>query len=122
MAAIKHVSSEGVNWVLTSATIEDQRSTLRAKAAKSAMTKANDYAEALGFTKIVAIELREATHYVQSSNRKGGGSQVVAADPLGTAAKNMAELDWEDVGEEVFQYTPEEVKMSQTVNGRFAAE
>lgn len=46
----------------------------------------------------------------------------MAADPLGTAAKNMAELDWEDVGEEVFQYTPEEVKMSQTVNGRFAAE
>ncbi|KAK5167714.1 uncharacterized protein LTR77_007413 [Saxophila tyrrhenica] len=121
LTAIAHVSSQGVSWVLTTTTMEAQHSKLRTMAAKNAMVKANDYAEALGFKKVTAVEMREATHYVRSSNRKGGGG-LIPADPMDTSARNMMELDWEDVGVEAFQYTPEEVKMSQSVNGKFAAE
>ena len=120
LVAIEHVGTKAVEWVLTAETKEAQRSKLRTLAAKNALSKAQDYAKALGYDKVVAFEIKEAQQYTRSSSRKSGWAQ---SDGVETQSKNMADTeDWEDVGEQAFQYTPEEVKMSQSVNAKFRAE
>ena len=119
LVAIEHVNSRGVEWILTPDTKEAQRSNLRVSAAQNALSKAQDYAKALGCGKVTAVEMKEAQAYTRSSSRKGG---MVPTDGVETQSKNMADADdWEDVSEEAFQYTPEEVKMTQSVNAKFRA-
>jgi uncharacterized protein len=120
LLAIEDVSSKGVDWQLTNATKRAQFSQLRIDAAKSALAKAQDYASALGFEKVIAVKIEEQQQYQRSTNRKAG---YIPYDGVDTEAKNMAEAsDWEVVGDEAFQYTPEEVKITQSVRGVFNAE
>ncbi|KAK3708320.1 hypothetical protein LTR37_011585 [Vermiconidia calcicola] len=123
LVAIEHVSTHGVEWVLTAATMEAQRSKLRVLSAQNALRKAQDYASTLGYDKVVPFKLTEKHQYTHTTSRKGGGVTRIPKSDMETQTKNMAEAeDWEDVGEEVFQYTPEEVKMTQSCNAEFRAE
>lgn len=120
LVAIDYVRSNGVQWVLTHDTMEAQRSKLRTMAAKEALNRAQDYAKAVGYAKVTPIEMREAQAFTRSSNSKSG---LIPSDGVDTQSKNMADAEeWEDLGEEAFQYTPEEVKMTQSVNAKFRAE
>jgi hypothetical protein len=120
LVAINNVSSNGVTWELTHDTIEAQKSKLRRMAAKNALVKAQDYAEALGYKKVFAVQATEAQMYTHSSNRKAG---MMPTDGIDKSAKNMAEAeDWEHVGDEAFQYTPEGIKITQKASVKFAAE
>lgn len=114
LTSIHHVQSRGVQWVLTSETQNAQRSALRAQAAKNARTKAEEYAEALGYKEVWAFEARESAAYTRSGNRKGG-PRVEKREDMDTVTKNMAEEGWEDASEEAFQYSPEDVNMTQNV-------
>ena len=121
LVEIEHASSQGVEWILTPDTKEAQRSKLRTLAAKNALNKAEEYAKALGYDKVVAMEMKEAQAYTRSSSMKGRGREPT--DGVETQSKNMAEgEEWEDLSEEAFEYTPEDVKMSQSVNAKFRAE
>ena len=120
LVAIDYVRSTGVEWVLTNDTMESQKSKLRTMAAKEAFTRAQDYAKAVGYEKVTPIRIRENQAYTRSSNAKAGR---IPSDGVETQSKNMADdQEWEDLGEEAFQYTPEEVKMTQSVNADFRAE
>lgn len=120
LVAIDHVSTKAVEWILTSQTMTAQRSKLRCLAAQNALIKAEDYAKSLGYKYVTALEMKEAQQYTRSSYRKGGWAP---SDGVQTQSKNRVDAEgWEDVGDEAFQYTPEEVKMSQSVNAKFRAE
>jgi hypothetical protein len=120
LVAIEYVRSEGVQWVLTHDTMEAQRSKLRTLAAKDALDRAQDYAKAVGYERVLPLEMREAQAYTRSSNSKTG---LVPTDGVETQSKNMAAFEeWEDLGEEAFQYTPEEVKMTLSLHAKFRAE
>jgi len=119
LCAIDHVSSQGVKWILTQPTQDAQRSHLRLKAAQDARKKADEYAAAMEYSKVWAVEVRESAAIARSSNRKTGAF-VQREDVTGTS-KNMAGEDWEDVSEESFQYSPEDITMMQTVNVKFLA-
>lgn len=146
LVAIDDVHSEGVKWVLTAETQNAQRSKLRAQAAQNAKQKAEEYAAALGYKDVWAFEAMEAAAYTvslpeilcyivcflrhwltctvsvgqRSTNRKGGLG-VEKRDDVATMAKNMAEEGWEDASEEAFQYSPEDVNMTQNVQVKFLA-
>ena len=120
LVAIDYVQNEGVEWILTPATSDAQRSQLRTMAAQDARQKASEYACALGYKSVHALTLKEGHSYARSSSRKGG---MMPMSDTETQAKNMADAEgWEDVSEEAFLYTPEEVKMTQTVDATFRAE
>lgn len=120
LVAIDYVRSNGVQWILTHETMKAQKSTLRNMAAKEALIRAQDYAKAVGFEKVTPVEMEESQAYTRSSNRKMG---YIPTDGVETQSKNMADAeDWEVLEEEAFQYTPEEVKMTQSVNAKFCAE
>lgn len=115
LMAIKHVRSEGVDWVLTEQTQDAQRSKLRAQAAVNARQKAGEYAAALGYHDIWAFEAHEQSAITRTANRKGG----IERGDVETTSSNMAEEGWEDASEEAFQYSPEDVSMTQTVQVKF---
>lgn len=118
LTSVSHVQSRGVDWVLTPATQNAQRSHLRAEVASNARQEAEEYAAALGYKNVWAFEVRESAAYVRSSNRKGGpGAQ--RREDVGTVTRNMAEEGWEDGSEEAFQYSPEDVSMTQNVQVKF---
>lgn len=120
LVAIDHVRSNGVTWVLTNDTMEAQKSKLRDMAAKEALTRAQDYAKAVGYHKVTPVEMKENQAYTRSSNAKSG---YIPSKGVETQSKNLAEAEeWEDLSNEAFQYTPEEVKMTQSVNAKFKAE
>lgn len=120
LVAVEYVRSNGVQWILTDETIEAQKSKLRIEAAKEASRRAQDYAKALGYSQVIPNRLRESQAYTQSSNAKSGR---VPSNGIESQSKNMADVEeWEDLGEEAFQYTPEEVKISQKVDVAFRAE
>ena len=126
LVAVAHVSSRGVEWILTPETQAAQRARLRDMAARDAVAKARDFADALGFGKVWPCELHGGKQYTQSSAMKGGSirreKQTMSVQ---TQGRNMAEGEageWEDVAEEAFQYAPEDVKMTQSVSARFWAE
>ena len=120
LVAIDYVSSQGVQWILTHDTMEAQRSKLRALAAKEGLNRAQDYAKAAGHERVTPLEMKEAQAYTRSSNSKTG---LVPTDGVETRSKNMANVEeWEDLGEEAFQYTPEEVKMTLSLHAKFRAE
>lgn len=120
LSAIPHVHSQGVEWVLTAPTQNAQRSNLRAQAARNAREKAEDYAAALGYKDVWAFEARESAAYTHSSNRKGR-PRVQKREDVETLSRNMAEEGWEDASEEAFQYSPEDVQMTQNVGVKFLA-
>jgi uncharacterized protein YggE len=120
LVAIDYVRSNGVEWVLTNDTMESQKSKLRTMAAKEAFARAQDYAKAVGYEKVTPLEIKENQAYTRSSNAKSGR---IPSDGIETQSKNMADAEeWEDLAEEAFQYTPEEVKMTQSVSAKFRAE
>ena len=120
LTSIPHVQSRGVEWILTTPTQEAQHSQLRAQAAVNARRKASEYAEALGYKDVWAFEAREAAAYTRSGNRKGG-PRVQKRENVENVTRNMAEEGWEDASEEAFQYSPEDVCMTQNVQVKFLA-
>lgn len=42
-------------------------------------------------------------------------------EDVATMSRNMAEEGWEDASEEAFQYSPEDVNMTQNVSVKFLA-
>lgn len=120
LVAIEYVQCNGVEWVLTDETIEAQKSKLRTMAAKEALSRAQDYAKALGYSKVSPSRVRESQAYTRSSNVKGGR---IPSDGVESQSKNLADMEeWEDLADEAFQYTPEELKISQKVDAVFRVE
>lgn len=114
LVAIEYVQCNGVQWVLTDETVDAQKSKLRTMAAKEACSRAQDYAKALEYSKVIPKDLRESQAYTRSSNAKGSR---IPTDGVESQSKNMADVEeWEDLAEEAFQYTPEEVKITQKVD------
>lgn len=120
LTSIPHVHSRGVEWVLTPETQNAHRSALRAQAAQNARQKAQEYAVALGYQDVWAVDVRESAAYTRAASRKGG-PRMERREDVATVTRNMAEEGWEDVSEEAFQYSPEDVNMTQNVQVKFLA-
>ena len=121
LVAIDHVRSDGVQWTLTHDTMEAQRSKLRTMAAKDALSRAQSYANALGYDKVTPVEMKERQAHTRVPS--GHGTTTRPSDGIETQSKNLAdEEEWQDLGEETSHYIPEEVKMTQSVDAKFRAE
>ncbi|MCJ1329689.1 hypothetical protein MMC10_006369 [Thelotrema lepadinum] len=124
LVAIPHVASNGVTWELTPATQAAQRSKLRIMAAENAVTKAKDYANALGYGNVYPVELVGAKQHTHMSTMKATYSKEIPDTAMSTKASNMAveEGEWEDVPDEEFQYAAGEVELTQSCSVSFRAE
>lgn len=123
LAALNHVKTRPLQWILLKKTQEDNRSALRIEAAKDAHRKALEYAQALGYKKVEPFHLREGNQYAGSTNMK---RRMIYGDGNETrnSKKNMADVDaeeWEQVGGAVFEYAPEDVEMTAAVSASFYA-
>lgn len=120
LAALPHVETRPLQWILTAKTKDENRSALRVGAAKNAHEKALEYAQALGYQKVEPFQLSEGHMGAYSSNSKAARLSRPAADVV---SKNLAvgDVEMEDAGEDVFRYQPEDVKMSASVDASFYA-
>lgn len=108
--SVPHAKVHNVSWKLTEETQQPFEAELRRKAASSALQRARDYAEPLGFTVITPVELRE------------DGASLMQAG-VGDLRKRKAnaparedEKSFEDV-----EFVPEEIKMTAGVECKFEA-
>lgn len=104
LTAIEHVVLDEVKWTLTPATQNAHCGALRASAARNAREKAEQYAQALGYGQVWAVEAREMGNYTRAANRKGGGG-MPRNENVQSVGKNRVDVEgeegWEDASEEV---------------------
>ncbi|KAK4498167.1 hypothetical protein PRZ48_010824 [Zasmidium cellare] len=122
LGAISNVKTEPLEWVLQAKTKDENRSALRVEAAKNAHQKALEYAQALGYQKVVPFQLSEGQTHARSGYSKAPIHDFDDDDDE-TSEQNMAdgEEGGASVGGDKFRYQPENVKMSSAVSASFYA-
>lgn len=117
---LPHVTTEDVKWILTEQEKQSHRVELRDLAARNAHEKALQYAKALGFGSVTPLSLDDSVVTVLTSSAKGG---VRPSRKLESAAKNMAQRadEWETVEDASFDYHPEDVQMTLSIDAVFLA-
>lgn len=121
----QHVKIKNIDWALTEPTKKAFESELRKMAAKDALQRARDYAEALGLTTVKPIELDEQpiSPYFGSrfDNRPRKMKQMARTASAGLYSSSVPTDEDDDEGqnfEDVF-FQPEEVKMQASVSMKF---
>ncbi|KAK4980876.1 hypothetical protein LTR66_002910 [Elasticomyces elasticus] len=109
LAKIPHVQVNGVQWILTDATKRSLQSELRKMAARDALVRARDYAEALGLGNVRLLELSEGA----LSSLDGGEEpqQMQLAAGFGAPGNDRSELSFQ----------AKEVQATAQVSAKFSA-
>lgn len=111
VSALPHVEVQSTSWRLTPETEASYRSQLRREAARDAQTKANDYADVLGYGDVRPVELSEGG----AGMHQYGDEEVMALRAVG-GGNGTEERD-----ESPLEFKPEEVKMGMEVRVKFEA-
>lgn len=121
LSELPNVQISQINWVLTEATKKSFHSQLRKIAARDALLKASEYADALGYKNVKPVELRAGGNTAQSRHMKAG--MIFGSNSSGNLPQNMVEQQGrESGGEDRFMYQPEDVMMNLSVSAEFHAE
>ncbi|KAK4976488.1 hypothetical protein LTR66_003405 [Elasticomyces elasticus] len=117
LAAMPHVQMNGVQWILTDATKHALQSELRKMAARDALVRARDYAEALGLGNVRLLELSEGAVSSLVSGAQTGlfrsqqPPQMQLAAGFGAPSNDRSELSFQ----------AEEVQATAQVSAKFSA-
>lgn len=114
LAAMPHVQVDRVDWILTPQTEQSYLSELRKMAARDALQRARDYAEALGLEHVVAVELEETQNRLLFSSAVPRRKTKQSAP---YASAHQIEKNYSDLA-----FHPEEIKMNMDVMCKFQAE
>jgi uncharacterized protein YggE len=106
-AAQPFVNVGQINWKLTDETSSRMQTAVRTMAVKDAVTKAKDYAMALGFKDVRVVNLQD---------NSGGGHQVMYGSVGRSRRARADQAEQEDI-----ELTPEDVELSAAVSCEFVA-
>jgi len=114
LANMPFVSIRNISWRLTEKTKASLWGQSRSMAVEDAVTKAKDFAAAVGKTKVRAVEINSDTDGLFGRTASAfGGAQIMRS--RGIVGQNHSE-------EEELSFEPEEVEMNCTVKVKFEAE
>lgn len=113
---LPHLKTDPVTWILLEQTKEELKISLRATAARDAQRKANEYAQALGYNKVLPSFLQDGRNLY--SKRQRGGLFNVAEEVGKNLAGRAADLA---VDEMAFRYRPDNIKLTVEIDMNFYA-